>query len=172
MKNLLTLCLLLCLSVGAFAQTEKGGGKGSKNNNTNTNTNNTKKTTTPTGIDKDAQDAATDLCTCVNETMGSLHPAMIEMIQISAEKGEAAGEQYLTDYLIKHPTEMGKIMEDAQKMESLGTEFEQKCDFKQKYSRYDNNQAFEDKLIANLSSNPECKLAHTLMLLGLKEGDE
>jgi hypothetical protein len=165
MKKLLILVLCSMIGVSTFAQNSGGGAsKGSTSKKTTPTTTTNKKNTS--GLEADAEEAATIICDCINTALGDLHPELSKMMGNIVEKGEEEAQKEFTEYLATASAEdQARIMQDIQKMSNIEQTLSTSCDAKmKKFDQYEGNKAFEQATLKYLSNKPECKLTYQVML--------
>lgn len=113
--------------------------------------------------------AANELCECVNKYLNSFHPAIKQFIVDMAEKGEeAAGSTLEQKMLNLSEKEQERVNADIARLQN-GSDSDQmlQCftDMEKKYSNLD-DEAFGDKVMAELEKNQNCKFLLSLMKIG------
>ena len=163
MRITFLLLVFFAFSFNIQAQ-NSGGNKGSSSSKT--------KTTTKGGIDEDATNLAQELCNCTEGIIKQYHPGIQalfkDMMSYGEEEAQKRFENYLTNASAK---DQEKIMADITKMEQFDSEFQSKCidPLETKYSKYDGNTEFENKMMEKLQSLSECSFTYNLMLMGENE---
>lgn len=120
-----------------------------------------------------AKQAALDLCGCVEPFMKKLHPAIIQLMEDTYEKGEKTAETNFTKYLEANPGEMGKVMQDVQALDEFGKGNKMEDCFDKVGDKYEdlklkaNN--FEEIFYQNIYFEKDCKLTALLVKIGKKD---
>lgn len=119
--------------------------------------------------------AASELCDCMAPHINTLHPYLLEMLEVMAIKGEQAGSDTLAARLLAKPAEQAAVMKSANYMDS--PEFQKSVEgceekLKAKYPFLDKkkeSKADEEFVKSVLSRIPNCKFVHIMMVIGTKE---
>ena len=125
-------------------------------------------------LDADARSAALDVCNCMNKFFDELHPKLIDLMNDILEFGEEQAQNNFMVYLASASEEdQARIATDVERMDNVDQELDEFCkEVEERYSEYDDSDEFEVKIISNLSTFPECKLVHSMMILAQEDGDE
>jgi len=114
------------------------------------------------GLEKEiavANDAAMDMCECMNSFFNELHPKLITLMIESMEVGEEIAAENLSEYMYSiADDELLRISEDIVRMENTEVILEQRCGgVYKKYEQYQSD-AFFYAMIDALSDKPDCRL--------------
>ncbi len=119
-----------------------------------------------TDLDQISLNAASDFCDCINNILAGYHPAIREFLHNFVEKGERESQEILQNRILKASLEeQGTIMQDLEQLQQFDRIFNDTCgkELAQKYASYDQETAFEQKLLKNLKKTQNCKLTYSLM---------
>lgn len=116
-------------------------------------------------------------CDCLNKGFETIHPFMLEFINIMADKGEqVATNKFIEYFQTIDEQEQNKILEDAEKMENgeYGDAIDicsedDKIDIKIMNSIDTLKGSYFDYFMESLAKNASCELLESMMKIALSE---
>lgn len=161
MKKLIIISCLSMMLYGVAQAQNDGGNSGRKSSNTTSD------------MSSDAANAASDMCDCINATIGDLHPQLMVFLEDMVDLGQEQAEQKFAGYIMGvGEEEQARILRDAQKLEQIGEGLENSdcgSELESKYSQYEDNVEFEEKVMNHLQNKANCKLTYLFLMAGMQE---
>ncbi len=112
-----------------------------------------------------AKEAAEDICECINQFFDELHPQLVQLMLDMTEIGEEEAQANFMAYLGEAPEEEQKqIQADIAKMQNANEGIAKYCtEVKLRYEDAEKSPDFEDKMLAALEDNPNCRLVWLIL---------
>jgi len=119
-------------------------------------------------LDEKAQSAALESCECLNQLFNKYHPSLVRMMRTIVEKGEEEAQtEFIQYFSAASSEEQMRIQDDLVRFEVFEEEIDVYCkDTQERYSEYDKNDEFQEKMIAYLKKMENCSLVQSIMLSG------
>lgn len=118
--------------------------------------------------DKLANTAAQETCACMNAFFNELHPQLLQLMHDMYDVGEAKAQANFENFLTTATEEdNARIAIDIDRMNNADAEIADYCnEVFIRYKAYDNDEAFNNKLLLALEQLENCSLVLKMMKMG------